>query len=632
VTGLRFNLLGSFEVRSRDDQLVRLPAGRARTVLALLALRAGQVAASDRLIAAAWNGAPPASATTRLQGLVSDLRRALPTEAGAVILTRGAGYLLDVTGDDIDLRQARRLTSLARSHRDQGAIAEAARTMAEALELWRGTPFDGLECAELQAAADLIEHRRADGLEELAELELELGRHAALAGRLAEWTARYPLREGLVGCLLRALARSGRQAEAIAAYHELRRRLADELGVDPTPALQAVYRSILDGDRAPLTSRLQSSPSPGVPLPAQLPADEADFVGRAEPAARLLAALTDRSGQPGSVPVCAISGMAGVGKTAVAVHVAHRAADAFPDGTLQVNLAGTSGEPLPVGRVLARLVRDLGGGDGDLPADEAELGARYRSLLAGRRVLLVLDDARDGAQVRPLLPGLAGSAALVTSRSGLADLPSADHVDLDLLTEDDGRRLLRLIVGPSRADADQDATGRLLRACAGLPLAIRAAGVKLAARPAWTVAGVADRLAAEHRRLAELQVGRLDVRASFKLSYDLLGPELARAFRMLGLAWSPVVCAGQAAALCAVTADRAERLLEGLTDIHLLRSTAIGVYRMHELLWLFAREIAQAYVRPREADQARERLIDWGEGAGPCVGHPKNGCPTQLAR
>jgi hypothetical protein len=283
-----------------------------------------------------------------------------------------------------------------------------------------------------------------------------------------------------------------------------------------------------------------------------------------------------------------------------------------------VHLAGTSGEPAIAVSVRARLVRDLGG-DGDQPADEAELGARYRSLLAGRRVLLVLDDARDAAQVRPLLPGLAGSAALITSRSGLADLPGADHVDLDVLPEDDGRRLLRLIVGPSRADAEPDATGRLLRACAGLPLAIRAAGAKLAGRPAWTVAGVADRLAAEHGRLTELQGGRLDVRASFKRSYDVLGPELARAFQMLGLAWSPVVCAGQAAALCAVSADRAERLLESLTDVHLLRSPAVGVYRMHELLWLFAREMAAASVTGQESEQAVRQLTDWCNGADCCL-------------
>jgi DNA-binding SARP family transcriptional activator len=212
------------------------------------------VAASDWLIDVAWNGAPPASATTRLHGLISDLRRALPTEAGAVILTRGACYLLDVAGEEIDLFQVRTLMSLARAHRDQGEAAAAAPIMAQALGLWRGTPFDGLECAEVQAEADLIDQARADGLEEFAELELELGRHTALASRLAEWTARYPLREGLVGCLMRALARSGRQAEAIAAYHELRGRLADNLGVDPAPPLPGIYRSILDGDRELLAS------------------------------------------------------------------------------------------------------------------------------------------------------------------------------------------------------------------------------------------------------------------------------------------------------------------------------------------------------------------------------------------
>ena len=613
MTGLRFNLLGSFEVRSQGGELVRLPAGRARTVLALLALRAGQAAASDWLIDAAWNGAPPASAATRLQGLVSDLRRALPTEAGAVILTRGAGYLIDAAGEDIDLVHARTLMSLGRSQRNRGELAAAARAMAQAQGLWRGTPFDGLECARLQAEAELLDHWRADGLEELAELELELGQHAGLAGRLTQAAARYPLREGLVGCLIRALARSGRQAEAIEAYHRLRRRLADELGVDPAPPVQQIYRSILSGDRELLASG--PGPSPSVPRPAQLPADTADFTGRAAQAERLRAALAGRSRGPGAVPVCAISGMAGVGKSALAVHVAHRAADAFGDGTLYVNLAGSARQPLAAVSVLARLVRDLGGGDEDLPADEAERGARYRSLLAGRKVLLVLDDARDAAQVRPLLPGQAGCAVLVTSRSGLADLHGADHVDLDVLPTGEGRGLFRLIVGESRADAEPEATGRLLRACAGLPLAIRVAGARLAARPGWTVAGVADRLAAEHRRLAELQAGGVSILASFQLSYDRLDAELARAFSMLGLADWPAFCAGQAAALCDVSVNQAERLLERLTDVHLLQSPAIGQYRMHELLWLFAGEVARGSVPRHEADRARQRVIDWGSGA-----------------
>lgn len=609
MTGLRFNLLGSFEIRSQDGDVVRLPAGRARTVLALLSLRAGQVAASDRLIDAAWNGAPPASATTRLHGLISDLRRALPTEAGAVILTRGAGYLLDVTGEEIDLFQARTLISLARSHRDRGAAATAARIMAQALGLWRGTPFDGLDCTELQSEAVLIDQVRVDALEEFAELELGLGRHAALASRLIEWAARYPLREGLVGCLMRALARSGRQAEAMAAYHELRRRLADELGVDPAPPVQVIYRCILEGDRELLTSG--PSLSPGVPMPAQLPADTTDFTGRAGEVERVRAALASGTRGPGAVPVCAISGAAGVGKTAVAVHVAHLLADAFPDGTLHVDLAGTSGEPLAPGIVLARLLRDLGGADDGRPDGKAALGARYRSLLAGRKVLLLLDDARDAAQVKPLLPGSAGSAVLVTSRSRLADLPAAHRVDLDLLPEEEGRKLLRLIVGASRADADHDAAGRLLRSCGGLPLAIRAAGAKLAARPAWAVAGVADRLAPEHRRLTELQAGDLAVRASFRLSYDILDPELARAFRLLGVVWAPALFVGQAAALFDVSVERAERLLDGLTDVHLLQSPAIGVYRMHDLLWLFASEIADASVPQHESHQAIGRLIEW---------------------
>jgi DNA-binding SARP family transcriptional activator/tetratricopeptide (TPR) repeat protein len=606
---LRFNLLGPLEIRRRDGGVVRLPAGRARTVLALLSLRAGQVATRDWLIEAAWNGASPASSVTRLHGFISELRKALPPEAGAVILTRAGGYLLDVTGDEIDLFQVRDLMSRARSHRERGEVAAAAGTMAQALRLWRGTPFHDSECAELRAEADLIEQVRADGLEEFAELELELGHHAALGSGLSEWTARYPLREGLVGCLMRALAGSGRQAEAIAAYHDLRRRLADELGVDPAPPLQEIYRSILDGDQELLTP--VSSPSPVVPLPAQLPADTPDFTGRTRPVERVRAALVAGLRWPGAVPVCAISGAAGVGKSTLAVHVAHLVADAFPDGTLYVDLAGTSGEPLPPGSVLARLLRDLGAVEDDLPADEAERVARYRSLLAGRKVLLLLDDARDAAQVRPLLPGSAGSAVLVTSRSGLADLDGAHHADLDVLPEDEGRKLFRLIVGASRADADHEATGRLLRSCAGLPLAIRVAGAKLAARPHWTVADVADRLAAEHRRLAELQVGDIAVRASFQLSYNTLDAEHARAFLMLGIAWSPVFSAGRAAALCDVSFDRAEQLLDGLTDIHILESPAIGVYRMHDLLWLFAREIADASVPRRDRDRAIERLIGW---------------------
>ncbi|HEY2671110.1 MAG TPA: BTAD domain-containing putative transcriptional regulator, partial [Rugosimonospora sp.] len=603
---LRFDILGPLEVRDADGAAVRLPGGRARALLALLCVNADRVVSRDRLIEALWDGVPPASATTRLQGFVSDLRRALPDRPDAVIHTSGGGYLLVAADDEIDLGRARGLIAQARVLREKGDVEAAVARMADALALWRGPAFDGIECMALQAEAATIEGEYVDGLEQLAELELSLGRHGVVVGRLTEWAARYPLREGLQGSLMRALAGSGRQSEAITAYHRLRGRLAEELGVDPAPHLQELYASILSGDRdvvAPLPTK--------VPRPAQLPADTADFIGRGEQARELGAALVPGTGAPVAVALSAVSGAGGIGKTALALHVAHLVAASFPDGQLYVNLAGTSGDPPSPGDVLARLLRDLGVAADDVPADEAERAARYRSLLTGRRVLLVLDDARGAAQVRPLLPGAAGCAVLVTSRAGLADLSGARHVDLDVMPEVEARELLRLIVGPARVAAEPAAVDRLVRACAGLPLAIRIAGAKLASRPGWSIETFARKLSAERLRLAELKVGDLAVRASFQLSYDTLDDDLATAFRMLGLAAIPAFGAGQVAALCDVDAERAERLLEGLADVHMLQSPAFGVYRFHDLLRLFATELADAQVSRDESDRGIGRLHDW---------------------
>lgn len=582
---------------------MRLPGGRARALLALLCVHAGRVVSRDRLIGALWDGVPPASAATRLQGFVSDLRRALSDRP--VIHTSGGGYLLVAADDEIDLGRARGLIAQARAFREKGDVEAAVARMADALALWRGPAFDGIECAALQAEAATIEQEYVDGLERLAELEQSLGRLGDV-GRLAEWAARYPLREGLQASLMRALARSGRQSEAIAAYHGLRGRLADELGVDPAPHLQELYASILNGDRDVL-----APPPRSVPRPAQLPADTADFTGRAEQARDLGAALTPGTGGPVAVALSAVSGAGGIGKTALAVHVAHLVADSFPDGQFYVNLAGTSGDPLSPADVLARLLRDLGVAADEVPADEAERGARFRSLLTGRRMLLVLDDARGAAQVRPLLPGAAGCAVLVTSRAGLADLAGARHVDLDVMSEVEARELFGLIVGPARVAAEPAAVDRLVRVCAGLPLAIRIAGAKLASRPGWSIETFAGKLSAERLRLAELKVGDLAVRASFQLSYDTLDEDLAEAFRMLGLAAIPTFGLGQVAALCDVGVERAERLLEGLADAHMLQSPAFGVYRFHDLLRLFAVELAGARVSRGEADRGVGRLLDW---------------------
>ena len=314
---------------------------------------------------------------------------------------------------------------------------------------------------------------------------------------------------------------------------------------------------------------------------------------------------------PVTMVISGISGTGGVGKSALAVHVAHQVADVFGDGQLYVNLAGTSGDPLPPGTVLARLLRDLGFPEDKVPSDESERATCYRSLLSGRNVLLVLDDARDAAQVRPLLPGTAGCAVLVTSRSGLADLEGARLASLDVMPAAEAHKLLRTIAGSSRVDAEPRAADRLLQACAGLPLAIRIAGAKLAARPGWSIEAFAVRLATEHRRLAELRVGDLAVRASFQLSYDTLDTEFARMFRMLGIAGTNVFGAGQTGALCGVDSDRAEELLDGLTDVHMLQSPAPGIYRLHDLLRLFANEIAETSVPRDDRDAAIGRLLTW---------------------
>jgi tetratricopeptide (TPR) repeat protein len=435
------------------------------------------------------------------------------------------------------------------------------------------------------------------------------GRHAALVPGLGELVARYPLREGLRASLMRSLAGSGRQAEAIDTYRELRRRLADELGVDPAPQVRELYASILDGDPQLLAPR----PAQAVarPLPAQLLADTSDFTGRRAQVRRLREALAADVDGSASAVVSVVSGPGGIGKSALAVHVAHLLADAFPDGQLFVNLAGMSGSPLAPTDVLDRLLRDLGVGADDTPADEAERAACYRSLLTGRRVLLVLDDARDAAQVRPLLPGAPQCAVLITSRAALADLAGVRRVDLDEMAADEGRELFTRIVGASRAEAEPEATGRLLQSCAGLPLAIRITGAKLASRLGWGIYAMASRLTAQRLRLAELRVGDLAVRASFQLSYHTLGEDSARMFRLLGLAELPVFGASQAGALCGVDGERAERLLDALADAHMLQSPAPGVYRFHDLLRLFAIELAGTEPSPDEGDQAVGRLLLW---------------------
>ncbi|HEY7144490.1 MAG TPA: tetratricopeptide repeat protein [Streptosporangiaceae bacterium] len=354
-----------------------------------------------------------------------------------------------------------------------------------------------------------------------------------------------------------------------------------------------------------------------LPRPAQLPADLADFTGRTEQLDQLTAAAGP--GQPGgAVAVCVVAGAGGIGKTVLAVHAAHLLAPAYPDGQLYLNLHGASEQPLTPANALARILRDLGTDPAAMPAEEAERAARFRSLAAGRQLLIVLDDARDAAQVRPLLPGSDSCTVIITSRSSLQDLESARLLRLEALTSADATALFARIVGARRAQREPAAVRAVLTACGGLPLAIRIAAARLAARPAWTVAALAERLEDEHRRLNELATGDLAVRASFLVSYAQArasgagdGHPADRVFRVLALAPGPDVSLPAAAALLGQPADRVEPALELLVDMHLLQSVAPGRYRFHDLLRAYASErVADEEDQPAR-DAAVWRLLSW---------------------
>jgi DNA-binding SARP family transcriptional activator/tetratricopeptide (TPR) repeat protein len=597
---VEFSVLGTLEVTAADGTRLRLPTGRARTVLALLCVSPGQVVSRDRLIDEAWEGAPPGTAVTQMHGLISALRRVLGQEA---VLTRGRGYLVAV--GETDLTRMRALARRARSLREEGSLGAAAGCLGEALALWRGRPFAGIDCASLETTANLIESERVSALEEYAEVKIALGDASELVGSLAGWVAEHPLREGLRASLIRVLLRTGRQAEAIAAYHDLRRRLSDELGVGPGPALHELYESILHGDWEPVTPVGAAA----IPVPAQLPAAVADFTGRAAQVDELRAALS--LGSQTAVVVSAVSGTGGIGKSALAVHVAHLMRADFPGGQLFVSLAGTSGEPVTPADALARLLRDLGVPAGDVPAGLDERAARYRTALDGRRLLLVLDDARDAAQVRPLLPGSPSCAVLVTSRATLRDLAGSVHFGLSVMVPDEGRELFTKIVGAARTAAEPDAVAEILRVCAGLPLAIRITAAKLASRPGWSIAAGASRLTAEHDRLAELTVGDLAVRASFRLSYDGFTGDAAYVFRLLGLMPAGDFGGPAVAALLGLPVNETERILEPLIDAHMLESPGSGRYKMHDLLRLFAAELATADLEPADRAAAVGRVVGW---------------------
>ncbi|WP_158839569.1 AfsR/SARP family transcriptional regulator [Saccharothrix deserti] len=585
-----FRVLGPLEV-SHDGRRVPLPAGKARVLLAALLLRANQVVPVDELVERLWDEpqGDPARLKATLHMAVTRLRQSL--DEANVVRTAPGGYVADVRPDALDL------------HRFRALAGE--RRFAEALELWRGEPLSDVRSDVLhrEEVAPLLEERLTV-VEQRIDADLAAGRAPELVAQLRSLTRRHPLRERFWGQLVLALYRSDQQAEALAAYRSVSGLLAEELGVDPGPRLQELHQRILAGN-------LDSATPVPVPVPRQIPGHMPLFVGRADELRRLEEGIDE-----GAVVISAIGGAAGMGKTALAVRWAHQVAARFPDGQLYVDLRGfgPTGAPVEPDEAIRGFLDALGVAPERVPSTaEARVGL-YRSVLADRKVLVLLDNARDSDQVRPLLPGKPGCLAVVTSRDALTGLVAqegARPLTLGVLDDAEAEELLRRRLGAERVAAEPEAVEELIAHCAGLPLALSVVGARAAVHPGFPLRVFAGELADERTRLEALDTGEpsTSVRAVFSWSYDRLSPAAARMFGLLGAHPGPEVSVHAAASTAAVPVGVARSVLGELSRAHLLVEHASGRFSFHDLLHAYARDVA-AEMDQDEVRLAVQRLLD----------------------
>ncbi|WP_371665579.1 MULTISPECIES: BTAD domain-containing putative transcriptional regulator [unclassified Streptomyces] len=603
---LRFAVLGP--VRAwRGGKTLPSGSPQQRALLTALLLRGGRTATASELIDAIWGEDPPSQALAAVRTYASRLRKVLDPQT---LVSDAGGYAIRTRRGALDLTVAQELAAEADKARATCDRAQARTLLNKALGLWDGEALASVPGPYAEYQRSRLEEWRLQLTETRLDLDLEVGCHAEAVSELTALTAAHPLRERLRELLMIALYRSGRQAEALAVYADTRRLLADELGVDPRPELSQLQQRILRADEELARPADEPAPAPAPVRPAQLPATVPDFTGRAS----FVRELGDRlATAEGSVmAVSALAGIGGVGKTTLAVHVAHQARQHFPDGQLYVDLQGAGARAAEPETVLGAFLRALGTADSAIPDSLDERAALYRSTLDSRRVLVLLDNAHDAAQIRPLLPGTAGCAALVTSRVRMVDLAGAHLVDLDVMSPEEALQLFTRIVGEERINSEPEAALDVVAACGFLPLAIRIAASRLASRRTWTVSVLAAKLADERRRLDELQAGDLAVKATFELGYGQLEPAQARAFRLLGLADGPDISLAAAAALLNLESHAAEDLLEALVDTSLLESAAPGRYRYHDLVRLYARSCAERDEQPpAERELALSRLLDF---------------------
>jgi DNA-binding SARP family transcriptional activator len=593
-----FRILGTLDVR-RDEVAVPVNARMLRGVLISLLLKANQAVPAEALAGHLWGVTPPGAWKATLRNYIRRLRRLLDPD---LIETVPSGYLIRIDPQSIDLTRFNELTSQAAG--EEPAVARE--LLGQALSLWRGKPMSDLESLPITwQEAPRLEERYLLAVEDSAEAALALNTYEHVIPDLTRLADERPTRERLIRLLMLALRAAGRPAEALAAFSRARRHLVDELGIEPGPGLQQLQQEILTAE---------PEPPAGLNAHRRLPMDIAEFTGREAELKRLHELTT--SANDGTAPVIAvIAGMAGVGKTRFAVHAAHRLTGTgrFDEIQLWSDLRGFDPDRPPVdpAETLAGFLRLLGVPAARIPVELETRAALYRDRLAGKRALVLLDNAATEEQVRPLLPGTPGCLLLVTSRRSLAGLDGAHPLLLDVLPTNEAVELVARIAGPDRAAADPLATARVVELCGHLPIAVSVAARWLRNRPKWTSQDLVDRLRDEEQRLHRLTTGNRDVHAVFDLSYQALTPVQRRMFRLLGMHPGDDFAAGSAAALLGVTSREAETLLEELVDDHLLQQSTAGRYHFHDLLRPYARHLARVEETATQQQEALHRVLTW---------------------
>jgi DNA-binding SARP family transcriptional activator len=605
---LEFRVLGPLQILVAGREISVDPA-RQRVALAVLILERNRVVPVERLVDAIWADQPPRTAREQVHICVSALRRLLAAAGGPdLIQTVRPGYLLRCPYGSVDIDVFEDLVERGQGDAEAGQAAAAAEKLRTALGLWRGLAFAGVESRTVRSRAEWLAEARLAAVEGYLDAELALGRNETVLEQLSVLVGENPSRERLHAQQMLALYRSGRTADALEAYRRVRRKFVDEFGIEPGAKLRELERAILTDD--PRLAPTVPAGSAVAPVPRQLPPAIADLAGRDDLVRHLVALLTPAAPAQ-AVRIVVITGRGGVGKSALAVHLAHQISDQFPDGQLFADLRGAEQSPADIGRLLGRFLRELGVPGATVPAGPEARTSAFRSLVAGRRMLILLDDAASEQQVQALLPGTAGHLVVVTTRRRLTGLAGARHVEVGTLDESASIELLSATVDGAVVMASPTATRALIERCGRLPLALRIAAARLAARPHWKVGDLLERLDDEHRRLDELVHGDLSVRSSIAITYEALPKPARRLFRLLSVpAWATLPHWAAAPLLDQDPATAGE-LLEMLIEARAVEVVAGGdrTYRLHDLLKAYARERLAAEEPPKERLEALSRLL-----------------------